>query len=126
MLQSLENLETFWNEVVDKASSARRQSGERLKEYISALPSDAGADLERSDDYRGWTALFGAVERNKKDNVALLLKMGANPKNADDDGRTPLLYDADIPVYELLLDAGADIEYESPSGETALLAQDYH
>ncbi|KAK1773210.1 hypothetical protein QBC45DRAFT_340406 [Copromyces sp. CBS 386.78] len=38
MLQSLENLETFWNEAVDKASSAKRQSGERLKEYISRYP----------------------------------------------------------------------------------------
>ncbi|KAK3948191.1 hypothetical protein QBC32DRAFT_352242 [Pseudoneurospora amorphoporcata] len=82
---------------------------------------EAGADLARSDD-RGWTALTWAVGQNNKDNVALLLKMGANPNHADHDGLTPLLHYADIPVYELLLDAGADIEYESPSGETALLA----
>ncbi|KAK1774776.1 hypothetical protein QBC45DRAFT_424049 [Copromyces sp. CBS 386.78] len=98
------------------------QAAARLRDVsFLQLLLEAGADLERSDD-RGRTALIVAVGYNKKDNVALLLEMGANPNHVDHGGLTPLLYDADIPVYELLLEAGADIEFESPSGETALLA----
>lgn len=82
---------------------------------------DTGADLERTS-ITGSTALIEAVKQKKIDNIAFLLGMGANPNHIDLEGRTPLLYAEDTTHVKLLLDAGADIEYESPSGDTALLA----
>ncbi|CCC09905.1 hypothetical protein SMACR_03461 [Sordaria macrospora] len=38
MLQSLENLEMFWNEAVDKASAAKETAMERVKEYKQLYP----------------------------------------------------------------------------------------
>ncbi|KAK3400792.1 hypothetical protein B0T20DRAFT_153255 [Sordaria brevicollis] len=90
---------------------------------------EAGADLGRTCS--GSTALIQAVayrqgnedvKCRRDDNVGFLLRMGAHPNQADEHGWTPLLHAKGADIYKLLLDAGADIEWETPSGKTALVA----
>jgi ankyrin repeat protein len=86
----------------------------------------AGADPGGADE-RGCTGLVWACSRNWREVAELLLGYGANPDQADADGRTPLLHaivdDHDKPVYEerlelidLLVKAGADIRRRDRSG----------
>jgi len=66
---------------------------------IAALNSDLqtvrelveqGAEINKRNDW-GWTALLNATIKGNSALVAYLLKHGASPHLADNDGRSPLM-----------------------------------
>lgn len=91
---------------------------------------DEGADFEARDDYRGYTALMHAVDRQLEAAVTLLIEAGADldAQVADDSdtspGLTALMRAASsphgAPVVQLLIDAGADVNLARQDGHTAL------
>ena len=67
--------------------------------------------------------LHDAVLRADAEEVARLLKAGADPNAADSSGMTPLIwavYGGYAEIAELLCEAGADVERRASTGGTAL------
>ena len=70
-------------------------------------------DIDINMDYKGITAIYGAVENQHSDIVKLLLEKGANTEIRASNGATPLyiaIQNNDSIITELLVNNGADIE----------------
>ena len=92
-------------------------------EYIAPL-LDAGADLDRVSNFGG-TALYEATStsRENAEMIRLLISRGANIKAATKKGETPLMNAArwgNLEHVKLLIEAGADRDRKSNSGQSAL------
>lgn len=71
----------------------------------------------------GLTDLHYAVERDLPELIGILVKLGADPNEKDDYGRTPLHHVSRQPaMVTLLLDHGADVNAKDDSGRTPLHA----
>ena len=96
-------------------------STEQLKAVVTAL-IDRGADVNvTSED--GFTPLYLSLQGPSTEITRLLVERGANP-NLACSGRTPLVQAAGWSEPEdvrLLLDAGADIDWQDAEGDTALM-----
>lgn len=82
------------------------------------------ADPNFSDRF-GRTALHWAMRRNEKEIVRLLLEWGAGPSWPDCQEETPIVTAAsahhiDKDLFLLLVNHGADINYQLPNGDTAM------
>lgn len=84
-----------------------------------------GANIDAADA-EGATALYFAVKEHRPEMVSLLLRNGANPNRAKNDGMTPLM--ASVPFFDLegtgtflmLLQHGADVNAVTKNGRTPL------
>lgn len=82
---------------------------------------DAGANPDLQDK-KGRTPLRYAAQRNFGDIVTLLLKAGANPDIQDKSGFTALMK-ASLEPAASLINAGANVNLTTDSGESALYIQ---
>lgn len=84
---------------------------------------DAGASID-GRDRKGRTPLIKAVQQGKQDVAALLLKEGADPNAADDEGMTALMHAAALwnspELINLLVMTGASVNQTDHFGKTAL------
>lgn len=85
-----------------------------------------GADVNKENEEYGGNAVNDAVINRNPELVKLLLSHGANPNVIDKEGFSALQVAAlgdpdDSKIVSLLLDAGADIDYESKEHPKALL-----
>lgn len=92
-------------------------------EYVTPL-LDAGADINHASNFGG-TALYEATStsRDNVDMIRLLISKGANVKAATKKGETPLMNAArwgNLEHAKVLIEAGADKDRKSNSGQTAL------
>lgn len=81
----------------------------------------AGADFEHQDT-EGQTALFKASSSNNQEIVTALLALGAKFDHQAKDGGQPLFVASSKKVAQLLVSAGADLNYVTPSLMSALHA----
>jgi len=87
---------------------------------IFRLLISKGATINRGGN--GGTPLHSAAGSNKKENVALLISLGANVNARDARGNTPLMRASRFYAsVEVLLQAGADINARNNEGKTALI-----
>ncbi|MBR5887881.1 MAG: ankyrin repeat domain-containing protein [Akkermansia sp.] len=93
------------------------------KEFIAkAIPMlvAAGVDINAKDESSS-TILHKCV--NKQDRhqlIPILLKCGAKVNEPDDEGRTPLFYATSADITQLLIDAGAETDFEDEAGMRAI------
>jgi ankyrin repeat protein len=84
----------------------------------------AGADIE-ARDARGYTALILATYNDREGAARLLLGHGAAIDAGDDArGNTALhgvAFKGYVPIAQMLIDAGADVNRRNRSGQTALM-----
>lgn len=81
-----------------------------------------GANIHARDN-NGETPLYVAAMEGNHYALKILLTLGADPNDADTDGRTPLMLAKDAKTLEILLKVGADQEIKDNEGETAMV---YH
>ncbi len=79
-----------------------------------------------SDTFDGRSGLGLAMQAEKGDAAALLLRSRADPNRRDGNGLTPIFYglsnpesDTKYEMIKLILDAGADASARAPNGESA-------
>lgn len=102
---------------LDVCSCAALGRLEELKHLLAEMPSRANS---RSPDRL--SALHLAARFDRREAVGILLNNGANVNEASNDARlTPLHSAASVPVAELLLAHGADVNAQAGNGGTALL-----
>jgi ankyrin repeat protein len=84
----------------------------------------AGVDVEATDA-KGYTALVLASYNGQEGTTALLLQHGAAVDGAHDaQGNTALMgvcFKGYLPIAQLLIDAGADVNRRNSVGQTALM-----
>ena len=79
---------------------------------------DAGCDVNQ-DNGNGWTALNLVIYNGGKvSTVEALLRAGADPDIANNNGNTPCYYAKTVEVLELLLRAGGDLRKKDSDGMT--------
>jgi hypothetical protein len=88
-----------------------------------------GLVLGKKPTERQVTMFFGAVKRNDRNMIALLMeKHGISPNIRNERGWTPLMVATHRGLYSVvkqLLTAGAEVNAKTPKGQTALdIAQD--
>jgi hypothetical protein len=91
---------------------------------VLAALLDGGADPDERSGINGWTVLMHAVATRQHATARALLDAGADPDLAGGE-RTALLLAAeqgDDEMVGLLLDAGADAQYQTADGFNALAA----
>jgi ankyrin repeat protein len=89
---------------------------EALQSLLEEAPSRARS---RSPD--GYSALHLASRFDQREAAAVLLRFGADVNEASNDRRmTPLHWAASVPVAELLVAHGADVNAAAGNGTTAL------
>jgi ankyrin repeat protein len=89
-----------------------------------ALLLDHGSDVNERSGMNGWTVLMHAVDKHQHATARALLDAGADPNLASGES-TALLMAAgygDEEMVGLLLDAGADAQYQTADGFNALAA----
>lgn len=100
-------------------------TAEDIAEVTAAL--DAGANVNHVDDNDGYTPLTAAIQ-DPRDNltllpiIRLLLSRGANVNMANTFGDAPLHCAAhynNVPVIDILLEAGADLRARNDDGRTS-------
>jgi ankyrin repeat protein len=82
-----------------------------------------GLDLDAPKGATHWTALQHAVHKEQAGSVRVLLEWGADPDATVSGNTTPLFMAADSTdpaMAELLIDAGADVDWHGPGGRTPL------
>ncbi|BBI99900.1 hypothetical protein FGKAn22_15930 [Ferrigenium kumadai] len=106
------------------AYGASSPVGENL---AKALVSEKGISIDaQAED--GSTALLIATNRNRVNQVRVLLDLHANPNTRDTNGWTPLLSAVDegnIEIVNMLLAKGADVHMQAPwnGGDAAFFAE---
>jgi TPR repeat protein len=91
------------------------------------LKDDKGesvVDMVNSTQENGLTPLFRAASNGDSEKVKLLLKLGADTEKTSKDV-TPLLiasYKGHVRIVEILLENGANVNYETLRGSTPLIA----
>lgn len=107
------------SEIADAAMSGNRQMvGTLLKTHaqVRTYVNEAQPD--------GATALHWAAYRDDLEMADLLLRVGADPRNANRDGATALSLasaNGSAAMIEKLLKAGAEVDRTLPNGETPLM-----
>ncbi|WDQ16158.1 SMI1/KNR4 family protein [Rhodopirellula sp. P2] len=89
---------------------------------IMKLLIERGASIDAADD-DGHRPIFFAVFTHSPDALKMIVSHGGNPGDFNSDGQSVLMRAVDNPSYrcvEELLRLGADVNYKSPDGETAL------
>lgn len=108
---------------------------EKIEDFFKSVLNDefdnvgillkSGIDINATDSFM-YTALWTALYHKKKDMIIYLLKNGANPnmKNGKDQaaGLHLVAKGSDIPLAELLVQHGADINIQDEKGSTPLMA----
>lgn len=99
-----------------------------IRRLALALDSGGHPDSPASKDSRR-TGLWEVIERGKPDVIEMLLRRGADPNRPDLDGVDPLLRCLQLarrrgsdrlPILDLLLKHGADLDRRLEGGETVL------
>ncbi|HEX5108819.1 MAG TPA: ankyrin repeat domain-containing protein [Vicinamibacterales bacterium] len=76
--------------------------GEEVRQIVAADPTSVNSRQSRNENNR--TPLHLAVMRNRREMIALLLELGADPLAVDGSGQSAAIYatapDADLPVME--------------------------
>ena len=108
------------------AARSRQDSADKVK-----LLLEAGADPRGRENLDGMTALHIAAMKGNRASAELLLRSGSEVNARDDQGLPPLklalVMAPDRPAGEeaamikLLLEAGADIRWKSPNGDSIFL-----
>lgn len=96
-----------------------------IMDYVRAI-GDANVQCER---YAMYTPLIVACKELNATAVAELLKLGADPSEAEQDGWTPLMFATvrnSLPIVKLLLRSGADILTQTKTGAQALDLAESH
>src|SRR5262245_1549879 len=79
---------------------------DEVRRIVAADPSALNKRQSRNEDHR--TPLHFAVQMNRREMVALLLELGADPLSVDGSGQTVAIYatapDTDRPVMERIRD----------------------
>ena len=93
----------------------------KVVEYLLSLD----ADIEAKDVLQGATPLMHAARTNMHENVALLIKSGADLKATDNEGNNALLMaaknaGADAKMIGILVDAGCELSAKDKNGMDAL------
>lgn len=131
----LVSLGAIWGAELDGLT--QKQKDAKLVRACSSDDVEKVADLLRAganpnadlgpDDYED-TPLCAAVSNSKVETVKLLLKAGANPNQVDSTGWPPLFHlrvhifggDSFEELLQLLIQAGADVNVTTPSGEVLI------
>jgi len=106
---------------------------EKTKNTVSAAKSASSDDINRqavkkrqtskqkdNKIYSLETAFRQAVLRNDIKRIKLMLDYGLSPNLTDSKGCSLLMLTDNLLTAEMLLKAGADVNYENPNGESAL------
>ncbi len=86
---------------------------EQQKEKFSSKEPVYNKAFLEIENYQGYTPLFPAILRNRKEIVTFLLDQGVNPNHYTKDLMTPLglaILENFLPLVQILVDKGADIE----------------
>ncbi len=89
---------------------------------IVALLADAGADIDRQSEDRGYSPLMDAAQKGDYAMARALLDRGANPNLRSRDGQTALIICAgrsDEALSALLVERGADMQVVDSLGMSA-------
>jgi hypothetical protein len=93
-----------------------------LQELETAINN--GADIQ-AETFEGYTPLIVTINSSNLDKVRLMLKNGANPNDRSHSGVSALMNACDsknpVEMVSLLLDNGADINAQDPSGKETVL-----
>lgn len=92
---------------------------EGLFSGIIKLLLDSGADVKATDKI-GRNVLFYLSYQLKPEIVELLINKGANPRQKDKNGGTPLMRQSEPKLIKLLIDAGVDVNAKDKSGKTVI------
>lgn len=91
----------------------------RIAEIVKVLV-DNGANVDATDQYRGWSALFWAITQSNMEAVKLLVANGADVNLPDKKGYTPLHFAQIAPIMQTLVDNGAEVNAVANDGNTPL------
>ncbi|XP_059178222.1 uncharacterized protein LOC131957434 [Physella acuta] len=93
--------------------------------YLVNLLTDAGADVNMTDDNNNTALQIGISNIDNKDMVEILLEAGADPNVLDEHGETPLLhtvtYAQGFPIARLLIQHNSNVNIKNKHGQTPLM-----
>ncbi|XP_059178225.1 serine/threonine-protein phosphatase 6 regulatory ankyrin repeat subunit B-like [Physella acuta] len=93
--------------------------------YLVNLLTDAGADVNMTDDNNKTALQIGLHNIDNKDMVEILLEAGADPNVLDEHGETPLLHAVTcaqgFPLVRLLVQYNSNVNIKNKHGQTLLM-----